>query len=119
MRRGRVYDDSGKLATLDAAGPCSPNQWGRLRRECERLGVEDRAERLYLVAGMAGRPGLASTRDLDAGTAGRVVRMLAGCRTVADAYRLADADKRAAQWAKVWAQFMRQLTEGITADADR
>ena len=110
-RRGRpVFDDAGRPVTAGLDGPATPNQWGRVLRECERLGLADRGERLALVGQLAGRGGpVGSTRDLDAGEAGQVGRVLAGCPTLADAYRVADAPRRARQWAKMRARLARQL----------
>ncbi len=96
MRRGRVFDDAGRPVTADLDGPCTPNQWGRVRREFERLGLADLdgaqlEARLLLTGQLAGRgAAVSSTRDLTAGEAGRVVRLLAGCRTLSDAEALAD-----------------------------
>jgi hypothetical protein len=115
MRRGGGFDDQGRPYRLDMGGPCSPNQWGRIRRECERLGVEGDAGRLALVGALAGRP-VASTRDLDAGTAGAVVRALAGCSSAGAAWALADAPKRARQRARMRARLVSQLTERMAAD---
>lgn len=110
MRRGGGYDDQGRPYRLDADGSCSPNQWGRVQRELDRLGVADRGERLRLVAQLAGLEGaLASTRDLTAGEAGQAGRLLVGCRTVYDAWRVADPGRAARQRARQWAKLAAAL----------
>ena len=113
-----MFDDSGRPVITGLDGPCTPNQWGRVRREFERLGLADRTERLALTAQLVGLDGaaLGSTRDLDAGAAGRVVRQLAGCGTLADAYRLADEPRRARQWARMRARLARQIGERMVAE---
>ena len=119
MSRGRaVFDDAGQPVTFDLDGPCSTRQWGRIQGELDRLGVADRDERLALAELLAGLDGaaLASTRDLTAGQAGQVVRQLAGCRTLSDAYRVADEPRRARQWARMRARLARQLGERMVAD---
>ena len=84
-------------------------------RECERLGIEDRAERLELAGQLAGRGGpVATVRDLTAGEAGAVGRQLAECESAADAWRIADGPRRARQWARTRAWLARQI-ERITA----
>ena len=117
MKRGRVFDDAGQPVTADLDGPCTPNQWGRVRRELERLGVADRGERLALAGQLAGRGGpVTSTRDLTAGEAGQVGRVLASCSTASDAWRIADGPRRARQWARMRARLARQLGEGMVAE---
>lgn len=67
--------------------PLTVNQLGRIHREFDRLGFGrgDRAARLRATATLAGVPGrLASTKDLTEGEAGRVVRLLVGCRTAGE-----------------------------------
>jgi hypothetical protein len=118
-RRGRpMFDDAGRPVTAGLDGPATPNQWGRVLREFGRLGLADRGQRLCLTAQLAGRGAadLGSTRDLSAGEAGRVVRVLAGCGTLADAYRLADRPRRARQWARMRARLARQLGERMAAE---
>ena len=98
-----MFDDAGRPVTTDLDGPCTPNQWGRVRREFERLGLADLdgaelGTRLLLTGQLAGRgAAVSSTRDLTAGEAGRVVRLLAGCRTLSDAESLADPARAARQ----------------------
>ena len=108
MRRNRagVFDDAGRLlGGLDRAGPCSPNQWGRVRREFGRLGLDldgaDLDTRLMLTGLLAGRSGaVTSTRDLTAAEAGQVGRLLGECATLADARWLADEPRRERQRAR-------------------
>ena len=108
-----MFDDAGRPVVADLDGPATPNQWGRVLREFERLGLADRDERLGRTARLAGHGGAApaSTRALSAGECGRVVRQLAGCVTLADAYRVADEPRRARQWARMRARLARQLGE--------
>lgn len=48
--------------------------------ECERLGLVDRAGRLAACAALLGLAELGSTCDLCMGDAGRLLRLLRGCR---------------------------------------
>jgi len=67
--------------------PLTPNQLGRIRAEFGRLGFaeSDRGARLRVTAALAGIPGrIESTKELTEGEAGRVVRVLTGCRTAED-----------------------------------
>lgn len=121
MRRGGGYDDQGRPYRLDMAGPCSPNQWGRIRREWERLGLDDldgahADERLRLTGALAGRP-VASTRDLDAATAGRVIRVLAGCPDLFAVEAVIDAPRRERRRARQWAKVRAQLAAFVEAGA--
>jgi hypothetical protein len=107
------YTDTGEPVRYCLDGPASPNQRGRIQRELDRLGLADRGERLQLVGQLAGRH-LDSARDLQAGEAGMVGRVLAGSGSAADAWRIADGPRRARQWARARAQLARQI-ERITA----
>lgn len=120
MRRypPRGYDDTGRPVVASLEGPCTRAQWGRVRRECERLGVDDRAARVQLAGALAGRA-VESTRQLTAGECGLVGRLLSECRTLADAYALADYPRRARQRARQWAKLRRQLAAVVLAEAGR
>ena len=109
------YDDRGQPVRYYPDGPASRNQRGGIQHELDRLRADDRAGRLALVGTLAGRA-VTSSADLSAGEAGRVVRALAGCGTLADAYRLADEPRRARQWARMRARLARQLGERMVAD---
>jgi hypothetical protein len=56
--------------------PATPNQRGAIMRECGRLGLADRAERLAILAALAGIDALGSTADLTMGQAGQLVNLL-------------------------------------------
>jgi hypothetical protein len=55
------------------------SQRGAVMRECDRLGLADRAERLAVCAELLGINELRSTEDLTMGQAGQLVRVLAAC----------------------------------------
>jgi hypothetical protein len=76
--------------------PLTSNQLGHVHREFGRLGFTeaDRAERLRITATLARVPGqLASTKNLTMGQAGRVVGLMATCRTVRDLYTLIEPER--------------------------
>lgn len=76
------------LAVLDSE-PATPNQRGAIMRECNRLELVDRDERLAVLAAMLGLDGLASTGDLTMGQAGQLVNALQRTR---DRAELPEAD---------------------------
>lgn len=63
------------IQVLDSE-PATPNQRGALMRECERLGLTGRAERLAVLAGLLGADELDTTGDLTMGQAGQLVGIL-------------------------------------------
>lgn len=79
------------------------NQCGAIIRECARLGITDRAERIALCATLTGLDTLDSTRDLTEGQAGRLVKLLAGL----DQPGALVAEVAAARWRNVWATIAR------------
>ena len=67
--------------------PATPNQLGAVMRELHRLDLAHPAWRdcrLDVLAVLAGRDSLASTRDLADGEAGKLVRVLGECRDARD-----------------------------------
>lgn len=62
----------------------TPNQRGAIMRECDRLGLVDRAERLAILAGLLGVDALDSSGNLTQGDAGRLVRILRNTRERAE-----------------------------------
>ena len=93
MTRRMVFDDAGQPAGSTSTGPARLTSGAGCRCEFERLGLADRG-RAAVSHGAAGRARAGRPRFdaglSTAGEAGRVVRVLAGCDTLADAYRLAD-----------------------------
>lgn len=71
------------LAVLDSE-PVTPNQRGAIMRECSRLGITGRAERLAILAAMLGFDALESTADLTQGQGGYLVRALSEAGERAD-----------------------------------
>lgn len=63
------------LARLETE-PATPNQRGAIMRECRRLGIRDRAERLATCSALLGIDALGSTADLPQGQAGQLVNVL-------------------------------------------
>lgn len=64
--------------------PVTPNQRGAIMRECDRLGIVGRAERLAALAALAGLDALGSTADLTMGQAGQIVNALQRTRDRAE-----------------------------------
>ena len=58
------------------SSPATPNQVGRIMRECDRLALVDRTERLAVCAVLLGLDDLGSTKELSQGKAGRLVNIL-------------------------------------------
>ena len=63
------------LAMLDTE-PATPTQRGAVMRECDRLGLADRAERLAILAALLDLDALGSTANLTMGQAGKLVNLL-------------------------------------------
>jgi hypothetical protein len=60
------------LAMLES-DPVTPGQRGAIMRECDRLGLTDRAERLSVLAELLDLDALGSTGELTMGQAGKLV----------------------------------------------
>jgi len=67
-----------------ATEPATRNQVGAVLRECDRLHLGDRAERLAVCAALLGLDELGSTADLVMGQAGSLYRMLLDVRDRAE-----------------------------------
>lgn len=79
------------FAMLDSE-PVTPNQRGAIMRECDRLGIVDRSERLAVLAALAGLDALGSTADLTMGQAGQIVNALQRTRDRAELPDMARVD---------------------------
>ena len=84
-----------QLAELERleADPLTPRQLGAIHGEFRRLGYRDpwnRADRLEVTAALAGCGPIASTKELYQGEAGRVIRGLRDCGTLAELEQLAE-----------------------------
>ena len=66
------------------AGPATARQAGALAGRFAGLGVTDRAERLAVCAALLGLDGLATSRDLTVGQAGRLLHALGDCQDRAE-----------------------------------
>jgi hypothetical protein len=64
--------------------PATPNQRGAIMRECDRLGLADRAERLATCAALLDLDALGSTAELTMGQGGKLVNALQSTRDRAD-----------------------------------
>lgn len=64
-----------------AVRPATANQCGAIMRECARLGVKSRPERLAVCTALAGVDILRSTADLTQGQAGQLVKALQQIRS--------------------------------------
>lgn len=67
-----------------ATEPATDNQRGAILREFDRLGVDDRPERLAICAALLGLDELGSTNDLVMGDAGYLVNLLRRTRDRAE-----------------------------------
>lgn len=76
-----------------AAAPVTVNQRGRIAAECQRLGLTDRAERLELLAALAGLDELDTTADLTQGQAGQLCGILLRTRDRGELPDLTDVDE--------------------------
>lgn len=78
------------LAMLES-DPVTPGQRGAIMRECDRLGLTDRAERLAILAELLDLDALGSTGELTMGQAGKLVNVLQNTRDRADLPEIAEA----------------------------